>query len=175
MHISIKHIILLAVCTFLLFDKSMEAQTLITEVNGNWNYTIASNDLLEAGNDFSGTYTSNSNQVQIDIYKSGGNRQNRNFYNWTVSIEKSDISWNNSLIIYAQRTGDGTKYLNRPNYNPTITGGNNYIQISDIPQTFFSGSLSILDIPVQYQITGASVLIPADTYSTTIIYTVTSP
>ena len=51
-------------------------------VSGEWNYTIPSNDISEAGEDFTGTYTSDANQAYIDVWY---------WRNWRVNIQKNNI------------------------------------------------------------------------------------
>ena len=138
------------------------------DVTGNWNYTIPSSDLSEAGLDFSGTYESNSNQVDVDVYQQNW-IANFFFYRWRVDVRRADVDWHSDLELKARRTGNGTPFF----FSGSITGGTNYQQISTSNQEFFSGTRTRYNIPIQYQISGVSVLLPAKTYETTIIYTVT--
>jgi hypothetical protein len=157
--------ILVVLLPVLMGGMSAVGQVDIT-LSGSWNYNIASSALLEAGNDFSTTtYQSATNQVLLNITNSP--KPNRNFV-WRIDVRKSDISWNANLILSARRTGNSI-----PLSGGSITGGLAFQAITNSNQTFFSGRKSVSDIPIQYQITGASVLIPAQTFSTTIIYTVT--
>lgn len=137
------------------------------QVNGNWSYALNSTDLTEAGSDFSGTYASASNQILIDItYPSNANVK------WEVHVEKQDIDWHSDLDLYVRRTGNGTGQ-GGGNSNGFVQLGTSYQLITNNSQFFFKGRKKRFDIPIQYEIRGVSVLIPAKTYETTIIYTVT--
>ncbi|HFA52186.1 MAG TPA: hypothetical protein ENJ95_24475 [Bacteroidetes bacterium] len=153
---------------YLLLAGRADAQIFIN-VTGEWNYSVSVNDITEAGNDFQGTYSSASNQVLIDV-------RQRNFffdlffnYNWRVDIRKSDIDWHPNLVLSARRTGNGSPLF----FSGNVNGGTTYQQVSNANQSFFSGNRSRLDIPVQYRISGVSVLLPAKAYTTTVVYTVT--
>lgn len=139
------------------------AQTVIT-VTGSWSYSVSSLDVVDAGSNYVGTYTSAANQALIDI-----NRNNNGNVQWRVDIRKSDISWNSLLQVWVQRTGTGT-----PNHAlGTISGGTTYQQITNSDLVFFTGRRGWFDIPIQYQLRNITVAAPATTHSTSIIYTVT--
>lgn len=135
-------------------------------VNGSWNYYIASN--LEAGSDFAGTYQSDEAQVYI----STTTRKGKGNFNWSISVHKEDINWDPSLRISARRTGSGTSSGNG-NGGGLIQGGTDFQELTGGLRYFFSGKKGRLEMPIQYQIDNVSVLIPADNYSTTIIFTMT--
>ncbi|MCR9286388.1 MAG: hypothetical protein NXI23_03255 [Bacteroidetes bacterium] len=137
-------------------------------LTGAWDFTIPNNDIFEAGLDFSGTYSSNANEVTVSITQQGFFANFFN-YNWRVDIRKLDIDWHSDIQLYARRTGNGNPFFLYGN----IIGGTSYQQLNTSNQIFFSGNRSRLDIPIQYEIRNVSVLIPAKTYETTIIYTVT--
>lgn len=147
--------------------ENLGAQIAIDAI-GNWNYTVPTSDITEAGRNFGGTYASSANQVQLDIFQTAWLLNFFN-YNWRVDVRKSDTDWNSNLKLYARRTGNGTPWW----ATGTISGGTSYLELTNSNKTFFSGSRTTLSIPVQFQITGVSVLLPAKTYSTTVVYTVT--
>jgi hypothetical protein len=125
-------------------------------VSGEWNYTIPSNDISEAGEDFTGTYTSDANQAYIDVWY---------WRNWRVNIQKNNIDWNDDIDIYARRTGNGWGSSSR------INGGTNFSRIRDRSNNFFRGRGWNFNIPIQYEIRNISVTIPAHTYIVEILYT----
>lgn len=124
-------------------------------VTGDWNYTIPSTDITEAGEDFSGTYESSVNQVSIDVQYSN---------KWEVSVNKNNIDWNNDLRIYVKRSGDGIG-------SKKINGGKNYKRIRNKSNIFFRGDKDRLFIPLQFKIDRVSVTLPANTYIVEIVYT----
>jgi len=138
---------------FIFYTQNLIGQSIT--VTGDWNYSIPSTDITEAGLDFTGTYESNVNQVYLDIQ-----------YNnkWQISVDKNNIDWNSTFRLFVKRTGDGigTKKVN---------GGKNYIRIRNRPGKFFTGDRDRMFIPLQYKIERVSVIIPANTYVVEIVYT----
>lgn len=151
---------LIFIC-FLVISNSLFSQGVDVTVTGNWMKNIAASDISEAGNDYPSSYTSNNNQTVMTI----------NPKNWRkttyVSVGKSDIAWNAALTLKVRRTANGT------NGNNNISGGLSFQTITNNYDTdFFNCSDYHTLIPLQYQITGISVLLPVQSYSTTIYYTV---
>lgn len=137
-----------------------EILSLSVKVTGSWNETIDNMDLQGgAGSDLINSYESVSNVCDIDI--TGVPKDN-----WRLDVSKVDIQWHPHFHLYVKRTSDGTN-------GGGISGGTTYQEITDVYQTFFSGSDNIRNITIQYQLTGVSIQIPPNTYTTTIYYTVT--
>jgi hypothetical protein len=145
---------------------NLQSQTVAVTISGSWNYSVNMSDIVDAGSDFTGTYSSSANQVFIDVSLENDN-SNRNF-RWQIDIRREDLDWDNTLQLFAQRTGNGTGQGN------SISGGTAFQQITQIDQYFFRGNKKRFDIPIQYEVRNVSVTIPAKTYSTNIVYTVTS-
>ncbi len=164
---TIKYSISIAVLV-LLFTFGAKAQIIVT-VQGDWNFSLSPTDIIEAGKDFRHMRKSAKEQIKIDVTQSSfwGNLFYN--YNWRIDIEKSDVDWDPSLKIFAKRTGDGSPY----GLGGNINGGTNWLRIKNFTKHFFRGNSSRTDIPIRYKIKGISVLLPAKTYTTTIIYTVT--
>lgn len=134
-------------------------------VTGSWSTVLPVASVTEAGNDFQATYTSAANQVLLNFFKIQGNSP----FNYRIDIRKSDIDWNASLKLYARRSGDGNPLTG----NTGISGGTTFQLLTNTNQLFFSGYRGRDNVPVQFQLTGVSVLIPAKTHTTTVIYTIT--
>lgn len=81
---------------------------------------------------------------------------------------KSEYS---NLTVWPKRTGNGKELLSL-----NIEGGTTFQQITKSPIHFFdfftSPGNSLSNIPIQSEIRGLSVLIPAQSYTTTLLYTV---
>ena len=134
----------------------MSAQSI--SVIGQWNYTIPTIDIAEAGEDFTGTYTSSVNQVYLDIIYSN---------KWSISVQKNDIDWDDELKIFMHRTGNG--------YGAgKINGGQNYKIIKNNDFKFITGRDNRNSIPIQYQMRNVSVTIPAHNFVVEIMYTLTA-
>ncbi len=167
---------------FFLFVKSpLNAQS-INLVGSNWNLTIPS--VTQAGTDYGGTYESSNNLITIS-----GSLPN-SFLNLLggrsakVSVHYVPNSWNNGLHLYAKRIG-GTASVGGVclGCSATINDGLNYIEIPQgIDNTLFTikfnGVLGLLtsvtysNVNVQLKLSGASVTLPVDSYSATIVFTI---
>jgi len=148
---------------FLIISNTLFSQGINISLTGNWMKTISPSDISEAGNDYPNAYTSNTNQTLLTI---NPKNWNKTIY---VYVTKSDIAWNSNLILKVKRNGSGT------NSNGSINGGLIYQTITNeqTPVTpLFTCTGPFINIPFQYEITGISVVLPVQSYSTTIIYTV---
>ncbi len=124
---------------------------------GGWSETIDASDLIGgAGTDLTGSYESSPSATVIDITALG---------NYRVDVRRSDTNWSTSFTLYVKRTSDGAG-------SGTISGGTSYIAVPTTDTEFFSGSLDRTNIDVQYQLSGMSVSISPDTYSTTLTFTI---
>ncbi len=128
----------------------------ITAVGG-WTETIGASDLVSgAGSDLQSDYYSSTNATTLDVTAAG---------NYRVDVRRSDTNWSTSFTLYVKRTSDGTG-------SGTISGGTSYMTVSLADAEFFTGSLDRTGIDLQYHLTGMSINIPPDTYSTTLTFTV---
>src|SRR5690606_8536742 len=106
---------------------------------------------------------------------------------FTVEVKQTVTgpSLPSGVILSARRTGDGSGYLLGLLPAPELFGNysgvpkNQYLILTISDQTFFSFSAllslnlgRVLGIPIQYKLEGLSVLLPVDTYSVTVTYTV---
>ena len=129
------------------------------EVTGDWSETIDVNDLQSGpGSDLVNSHESASDVGVMDI--SGTTSD------WDVDVKKSDTNWHASFTLNVRRTTDGSGA-------GSISGGTSYQEITDTDSTFFSGNKNRSNIDLQLQLTGASVQITPDTYTTTVSYTIT--
>jgi hypothetical protein len=128
-------------------------------VTGTWVETIDENDLAGGpGSDLVSTYQSAADQKTINITGSGGHR-------WRVDVRKIDINWHSDFRLYIRRTTTGFGI-------GWVAGGASYQEITDTYQTFFWGRGNRWNIRAQEGLTGVSVQVPSDTYTTTVYYTV---
>jgi hypothetical protein len=128
-------------------------------VTGDWFLTIDASDLQAgAGSNLNPTYFSATDQIRIDI-------ENTNT-SWAVSVRGVATNWHPNLRFGLRRTTNGI--------GPgSISGGTSWLEVTGIDQQFFTGSLLRSNVRVQCGLTGVSVQVAPDTYSGTIIYTVT--
>ena len=152
----------------LVLNFSMTAQINIT-ATGIWDLNVQPTDVFEAGNDYAGTYNSANNQINISVTQSSFFANLLSNYQWRVDVRKQDVNWHTNLRLYARRTGNGNPFW----INGLVSGGNNFVELSNTNQILITGNRTRYDIPIQYRLEGVSVLLPVQTYETVIIYTVT--
>lgn len=135
------------------------AQLSIT-VTGAWYETVDKNDLVfGAGSDLENIFTSVSGQVSIDI--SGAINPD---HSWRVDVRRIDTNWDNRFRIYIMRTTSGS--------GSGVAGGEIYQEVTPLDNSFFTGVGNVTDIKVQLRVTGTSVQIKPDSYSTVLYYTI---
>jgi hypothetical protein len=130
-------------------------------VTGSWNQSVDKNNLTGGpGTDLTSTFTSAQNANLITI--SGAQNKHDT---WQINIKRIDTAWNGSLQIFAMRTSSGTG-------QGSVSGGQAYIQVTQSDTTFFTGAGDLSGISVQLRLTGASLTVQPNQYSTIIQYTV---
>lgn len=154
-------IVLVFLSGLIFFGGKAESAISIT-ATGDWFETIDENDLIAgAGSNLKNTYTSDGNATVLGISgcSDAGDA-------WKMTVKKTDTKWNAKFTFSVKRTSDGSG-------NGSISGGGSFILVEDNDKDFFSGAGDRSDINVQKQLGGVSLQIPPDTYSTTIVFTVT--
>lgn len=151
----------------LLTSYLVKAQTLT--VNGT-SWTVPIVPITEAGSDYTGSYQSAANQVLLtaSIPLLLGSAK--------VSVRyQANPTWNNSLLLSARRTGNGTTVC----LLCTITGGANYqtLTLTDVELfriTAVAALAAYSNIPIQLQLSGVSVTIPAAAYNSRAVFTISA-
>ena len=156
---------ILILTSILFLANQIYSQTL--SVTGSWTSTLATSNITEAGLDYpNGSLISATNQSLMNVTSAKNSVA-------FVYIQKSDTSWDSRLIISARRTGTGTGSTNF-----STTNGTTAQVISNVPQYFFEvrpgSGTQVSNIPIQYLITGFTVLLPVKAYTTTLIYTISN-
>ena len=152
-----KNILLLSALPVLFFDGPSYCQNIT--VTGSWTLAIdASNLQSGAGSDLISTYTSDADQIKIDVKKTK--------LTWQVTVRSSGINWHPSFHFSVRRTSDGT--------GPgSVSGGTSWLEVTDVDQLFFSGENDKSNMDIQCRLSGMSLQVAPEFYSNTIIYTVT--
>jgi hypothetical protein len=157
--------------TYLLLFLSIFMNKCFTQsltVTGGWTRTLATTNITESGLDYAtgGTLSAAVNQSTINVNSAANSVA-------FVYIQKSDISWDTRLVLAALRTGTGTGSTGF-----STTNGTTALNVSNVSQYFFEvrpgSGTQVSNIPIQYTIKGFTVLLPAKTYTTTLLYTVTN-
>nr|WP_314495216.1 hypothetical protein [uncultured Chryseobacterium sp.] len=151
----------------LIFTVQIKSQT-ITVTGANWTVPLPS--ITEAGSNYSGTYESSTNQIILaaTVPLLLGNAK------VTVHYEPNP-NWNSALILSARRNGNGTTVCALC----TITGGTTYLPFTQTAVELFRiqavlALASYSNIPVQIQLSGVSVTIPAANYNSRIVFTISA-
>ncbi len=92
--------------------------------------------------------------------------------NWQLSVSNTPITWNSNLRLWVNKTDDGSTSASGASIYPSGTTA--YQEVTSIPQTFFSGVKDRLSVQISYKVSGMSVLLPVQTYSTTVYYTISA-
>lgn len=148
-------------------------QDLRVEVSGNASFDNAQYIVTEAGEDFPSSIESETS-LYVSVRYSGP-WLGYLFYpdkQWRIFIHKSDLNWDPDLIISAERTGNGSilaDWTAQPQY---LRDGSNFQNITNTPVYFFRGRHGIINIPVSFRLTGASLTMGAKEFETNVIFTV---
>jgi hypothetical protein len=131
-------------------------------VAGDWFRTIDKTDLTAgAGSDLASQYESATGVTTVSIANTSG-------ATWRVTARRSDATWNSNVSLWVKRTSDGSG-------SGSISGGTTYVQLSALDTEVFSGTGDRSNVTLQFKLTGMSKSVAPGTYSTTVIYTVTTP
>jgi hypothetical protein len=129
-------------------------------VTGGWSLSIGGADLQGGpGSDLTDTYLSAANAVVIDITNAVDQ-----FEQWYVDIHRVDVNWDSGLSLSALRTSDGSGL-------GTIAGGLAVQPVTTAAAEFFQGTGDRSAIQVQLVLSGVSVTLGRDGFSTQIVYT----
>jgi hypothetical protein len=144
----------------LLYSK-VKAEAIDISAAGGWSETINASDLQAgAGSNLISTYESVTGATALTISNTTGNSDN-----WKVDVRRTDTTWYINFHLYVKRTSDGTG-------GGSISGGLSYIEITATDSQFFSGAGNRSGVNLQYELTGMSLSVPPNTYTTTVTYTV---
>ena len=131
-------------------------------VTGGHAFTIGQAELAGgAGSNFIPVHQSAVDAVTITIAGTTGDTDA-----WQMLVHKEDALWHSSLALGVLRTGIGIG-------SGSIGGGDVLsVTLNASDQVFFEGSGDRATIPVQLTLGGVSVLVPVDSYITTVYLTI---
>ena len=119
--------------------------------SGNWTKNLRASDISEVGNDYSNSYLSKTNQSKITYSSYPKNKNDDKYAYFILYVHKEDYTWHPDLKLELKRTSGST------NGNSTYYG-TNFQTISNNTALFFYSVGKVKNIPIQYQISGLSVL-----------------
>lgn len=131
-------------------------------VTGGYGFVIDQADLSGgAGSNFNPEHSSPADAILIAVDDMVGDLDA-----WRVLVRKENSLWQGGLNVSVLRTaaGTGTGFINGGTALPLV--------LTATDQIFFEGSGDRNTIPVQLILDGVSVLIPADAYASTLIFTI---
>lgn len=163
--------IILFLFIILLKTMSISAQNVLVGVSGNINFNQSEVTISEAGEDISSAIESLNSLLITVVYNDDWNKRGNSPMNkWKIEIYKSDLSWHPDLMLEAKRSGEGNRLDKRG--NPYVQDGENYQPVTNNPTYFFKGRGEFNNIPVNFRISGASLTMGAETFETSVIFTV---
>lgn len=136
-------------------------------ISGTWNLTIGPGDLQtgQAGDNLNTTYENTAGDVTFSFNTGGGFLNNRDY---RIDVQRSDTNWYPAFQLSVRRASGGFVW-------GSINGGTSYQAVVNTAQQFVYGRAWFgYGVPLQYQLTGVSAAIPADTYITTVTCTITA-
>lgn len=130
-------------------------------LTGSWSLTLDAADLVAgAGTDLVDPQTSPTSQVTVDVSGTLGDGDT-----WRVDVRRADVAWDPAIHVWVRRTGAGSG-------TGSISGGTGFQEVDATDGAFFSGAGDRTGISLQIKLTGLSVGVQPDTFSSTLVYTV---
>ncbi len=142
----------------LLFPAGAEAIDL--SASGGLMRIVGASDLVSGAGSNLHTTFDDAGATSLSIVNTSGSNDR-----WRIDVRRSDATWHNALRLYVKRISDGSG-------GGTVTGGLSHVEISGTPVEFFSGEGDRDGLFLSYQLTGMSVSVSPNIYSTTVIFTV---
>ncbi len=125
---------------------------------GNSNIDIT--NINEAGKGYPNNYTTGKKKAKMSVsFNNASKNQNQK---WQVLISKDDSFWDDELQIWIK----GKKI------NGVTSGFNQFKQVKNYDIDFLGGKGKVNDIQIEFEIRNISVTIPAESYSTELVFTV---
>lgn len=148
--------ILRAVAALLLLRAASDAADLTSM--GDWTETLTASTLASgAGSDLPNQLESIAGVTTLTITNAPGA--------WSVRARRASSQWNNNFALFVRRTSGGSG-------SGSISGGEGYVEITGSDAEIFAGSESRSSISLQFKLTGLASNVAADTYLSSIIFTV---
>ena len=133
----------------------------------DWYVSQSVQDIL-VGEDIQGTHTSREDHLLLSVNFGSHSHHKKMHTKWRVTVHREDRDWHKNLKVYVRRTGDG--YGER--YDKPIKNGSTFRKVNKGYRTLFKCEGSRFEIPIQFEVQGLSLTIPAKTYSTMIVFTI---
>ncbi|MBK8500974.1 MAG: hypothetical protein IPL46_01550 [Saprospiraceae bacterium] len=152
---------------FLLAYQIIAAQGISVSPFSDWRIQPQPNEIV-AGNDLPGTYTTAPDHMRLSVELGGDLKNNKDNKKWEVEVQRVDLDWHRDLELYVRLTGEGTG----PEKAKVVKGGEVYQRIERSPDEFFKCKGWRYDIPIQFELRGVSLLLPAKTYRVEVLFTI---
>lgn len=158
---------LIILCILQLFSLIAAAQISL-ETPNFIHFNTEACGILEAGADFQNQFETASDAIVLSVAILPNDTENVFFRTWRIDVSRNDIDWHPNLNLAIKRTGNGSSDFDR-----TVQSGEFYQKIEQNNNFFFNGIGWINSIPLQLELSGISVVLPAKSYATEIIFTLT--
>lgn len=163
---------MLSLALILLISPVSEGQEIKLTVNGQARFHNNDFTINDAGEDFNSNITSTSNlflTVWSENFWDKGNNPNPG---WRIEVNKTDIDWIDEIELQIKRTGNGRNVGKKYAGQSTIQGGDNFQTVTNSPLNFLNGTGQIGFIPIQFRLSGVSVVHGARDFETNIVFTI---
>lgn len=148
----------------------VKAQELELQVEGVANFDAANFSIEQAGADFSSSIESESTLfVTVDSNNRWDKKNNPN-RKWKVEVRKEDVSWDDAMQVEIVRSGNG--YSKENNKSNRVNDGQNYQVVSANSSYFFGGKGLVSEIPIQFRLSGISLVHGAGDFETNVMLTI---
>lgn len=125
---------------------------------GDWTETLTASSLSSgAGSDLPNQLESVAGVTTLTITNAPGA--------WKIRARRNSSEWNSNLALFVKRTSAGSG-------SGSISGGEGYVEITGSDSEIFAGSESRSSISLQFKLTGLASNVAAETYLSSIIFTV---
>jgi len=153
-----------AVFLIVLFSSLVRSQEV--KVSSGWYKVMKVSDIYGAGNDYPEYVESRRKETKLHIKAFPKSKQKDLYGSFSVFVHQEPVNWHASLELSVRRTSKGK------GKKGGMHGGDNWHQIHRFSSRFFKLVGKKDGVDLQYRIKGLSVLLPVDTYTTEIVFTV---
>ncbi|PCI32106.1 MAG: hypothetical protein COB60_10105 [Flavobacteriaceae bacterium] len=136
------------------------------KATSGWYQIMRVSDIENAGNDYPLYVESKKKETKISVKAFPKSKQMDLYGFFTVFVHHEPVFWDESLELSVRRTSKGK------GKKGSINGGETWQQVHRFAGDFFRLVGKGKNVDVQYRIKGLSVLLPVNTYSTEVVYTV---
>ncbi len=161
-----RFLLLVCLCGSFFLCSTASAQVIISSQT-NWRESINENSLAtpsEAGSDLTSVIETTTDFNLLNIQNVA------NTTNWKVSISRQDINWPSAFTLQVRRNSSGLACAGCSGLN-LAKSPSSYLTIVPLETDFIFGTGEVTGIELQFKLSGLSLTVEANSYSTNVVYT----